>query len=421
MTTGTLNINFIIRQISRSRRQAFVFVLCVALSIVTLISLNGFSASVNSSMLNDARTLHAADIIIRSYFDLSASVMRLVEKFEAQNTIRSSRVWEFYSVVRSQKNKNSLLAKLKIVQPGYPFYGQVALKSGRDFEDVLTPGGIIVAQSLLDRLHLQVGDALHIGSATLRIKDVVLQEPDQPVNLFLLGPRIFIAAADLEALDLVKKGSRVEYRCLIKVLDGNQCPAGLQIGLKAAADPDQERVETYRTAGSRIKRFFDNLFFFLSLISIFTLLLAGIGIQSALTAFLKEKEKTIAVMKTVGASSGFHHPPLYFYPLDPGTGGNACRTCLRPFSPVRVGSSFQRPFARQYIPEYFLAGARRRALPGGFGRRSVFFYPPASVKRHQADHHFPQGAHSHQNRAAHLSEHVFNNRLFSVAGILAGQ
>ena len=206
--------------------------------------------------------------------------------------------------MRSPKNSNSLLAKLKIVQPGYPFYGKVKLKSGRDFKSVLAPGGIIVAQSLLDRLNLRVGGTLHIGSATLTIKDVVLQEPDQPVNLFSLGPRIFIAAADLQALDLVKKGSRVQYRCLIKVLDDNSVRP-IADRLKMAADPDQERVETYRTAGSRIKRFFDNLFFFLSLISIFTLLLAGIGIQSALTAFLKEKEKTIAVMKTVGARSAF--------------------------------------------------------------------------------------------------------------------
>ena len=278
--------------------------LCVALSIVTLISLNGFSASVNTSMLNDAKTLLAADIVIHSHNDLSPGVLNTVRQMEADNEIVGTRIWEFYSVVRSQQGSGSLLAKLKLVQPGYPFYGQVVLKSGRRFDTVLKPGGIIVAQSLLDRLNLGLGDLLHIGSTTLTIKDVVVQEPDQPVNLFTLGPRIFISADDLAALDLVKKGSRVEYDYLIKVLAEDNLPA-IADRLKSVADPDQERVDTYRTARSRIKRFFDNLFFFLSLISIFTLLLAGIGIQSALSAFLKEKETTIAVMKTVGAKSAF--------------------------------------------------------------------------------------------------------------------
>ena len=304
MTSASLNTQFIIRQIVRSRRQAVVFVLCVALSIVTLISLNGFSASVNTSLLNDAKTLHAADIVIQSYQGLSLATVNTVRQLEDQNQIISNRIWEFYSVVRSQKSRDSLLAKLKIVHPGYPFYGRVVLRSGRNFDSVLTPGSIIVAPHLLDRLGLQVGDPLHVGSTSLTIKDFVLQEPDQPVNLFLLGPRIFIAAADIDRLDLVKKGSRVRHLFLIKVLEEDKIDL-IADRLKSVADSDQESVDTYRTARSRIKRFFDNLFFDLSLISIFTLLLAGIGIQSALTAFLKEKEKTIAIMKTVGARSNF--------------------------------------------------------------------------------------------------------------------
>ena len=304
MKSGILHPQFILRQIVRSRRQAIVLVLCVALSIVTLISLNGFSASVNTSLLKDAKSLQAADIIIQSYQEISPATMNIIRQLEDQNQIISNRVWEFYSVVRSQKSQDSLLAKLKIVQPGYPFYGQVVLKSGRIFESVLTPGVIIVAQHLLDRLGLMVGDSLNVGSTTLTIKDVVLQEPDQPLNLFFLGPRIFIAAEDIDRLDLVKKGSRIRHLYLLKVLDEAKIRS-IADRIRKVAAADQESVDTYRTARSRIKRFFDNLFFDLSLICIFTLMLAGIGIQSALTAFLKEKESTIAIMKTVGAKSNF--------------------------------------------------------------------------------------------------------------------
>ena len=110
MTGGLLNIHFIIRQIVRSRRQAAVLVLCVALSIVTLISLNGFSASVNTSLLKDAKTLHGADIIIQSYHEISPGTVNTVQQLENQNQIISNRVWEFYSVVRSEIGRDSLLA-----------------------------------------------------------------------------------------------------------------------------------------------------------------------------------------------------------------------------------------------------------------------------------------------------------------------
>ena len=87
MISGILNTHFIVRQIIRSRRQAVVFVLCVALSIVTLISLNGFSASVSTSMLNDAKTLHAADIIIHAHADLSPSITHSVAQLKADDDI----------------------------------------------------------------------------------------------------------------------------------------------------------------------------------------------------------------------------------------------------------------------------------------------------------------------------------------------
>jgi putative ABC transport system permease protein len=143
-----------------------------------------------------------------------------------------------------------------------------------------------------------------VGRALLTIEDVVLQEPDQPASFFLLGPRIFIAAEDLEQLDLVKEGSRVRFLCLLKVHNENDIDSVVE-RLNAVADRDFVSVNTFRTAQSRVKRFFDNFLFFLGLIGIFTLLLAGFGIQSTLSAFLKEKEKTIAIMKTVGATSSF--------------------------------------------------------------------------------------------------------------------
>ena len=304
MNNGFIHIQFIVRQIIRSRRQGFVFLLCVALSIVTLISLNGFSDSVRTSMQKDAKKLNAADIIIHSHHDLSPAVNDAVARLETGNEIEATRVWEFYSMVRPQNNQEALLAKLKVIQAGYPFYGKVVLKSGRDISGVLTKGSIIVAPALLDRLKLDVGDQLHVGNAVLKISDVVLTEPDQPVNFFFLGPRIFVSADDLSQLDLLTKRSRVTYNYLIKVFDQSRIDA-IANRLRAVADQELERVDTFETARSGVNRFFDNLLFFLSFIGIFTLLLAGVGIQSALNALLKENEKTIAIMKTIGATSRF--------------------------------------------------------------------------------------------------------------------
>jgi putative ABC transport system permease protein len=66
----------ILRQVRRSSRQSGLFVLCVALSLTTLTAFSGFARSVGRALLDDARTLHAADIIIRSYDPISGPLLQ---------------------------------------------------------------------------------------------------------------------------------------------------------------------------------------------------------------------------------------------------------------------------------------------------------------------------------------------------------
>jgi len=299
-----LNLRFVARQITGAKRQCAVFVLCVALSMVSLVSLGSFSRSVQSSLLRDAQALHAADIIIHAHAPLPAPLQEKLASLTRQKVLVSARYYEFYSVLRKAVGEGSLLSNLKVVEPGYPFYGKVVLASGRSLSEALTPGSLVVEQSLLDRLQIHLGDALRVGNATLTVRDVVLQEPDRPVNFFALGPRVFVAAADLEALGLIGKESRVEYVTLSKVFQPKDVDR-VAAELRQSQGESRLRVDTYQSADSRVKRFFDNLLFFLNLSGIFTLLLAGFGIQSTLFALLKEQERTIAVMKAIGARSRF--------------------------------------------------------------------------------------------------------------------
>lgn len=299
-----LNLRFVLRQIAGARRQCTLFVLCVALSLIALVSLESFNRSVNSSLLRDAKALHAGDIIVHSHAPLPAALQAELAALIRRGALQTARYYDFYSVLRKVQGEGSLLCDVKVVERGYPFYGKVLLASGRTLGEVLTPGSLVVEQSLLDRLQVRVGDRLAVGNATLTIKDVLIQEPDRPVNLFALGPRVLVAAADLDSLGLIGSTSRVEYVTLAKVLDPKKIDA-IASELRSAAGQSRVRVDTYRSADSRVKRFFDNLLFFLNLSGIFTLLLAGFGIQGTLFALFKEQERTIAIMKAVGARSRF--------------------------------------------------------------------------------------------------------------------
>jgi putative ABC transport system permease protein len=281
-----------------------MFVVCVALSIAALIALGGFSESVNRSMLRDARQLHASDIRAHSHYDFSPALLQAVDALQRQGTVDTARIWEFQSMVRALGDTAPLLASIKVVERGYPFYGTVALESGKPFVEMLSRGAVVVGRTLLDRLQLKVGDRVRIGQATLVIRDVLLQEPERPLEFFSLGPRVLVAAEDLAELDLVKPGSRVHYSMLLRVADERGLDR-IAAGLRSRARDPEERVETYRTAESGVKRFLDNFLFFLGLIGVFALILAGIGIETVLASFLREQERTLGILKALGTTRRF--------------------------------------------------------------------------------------------------------------------
>lgn len=299
-----LLIRMILREVRQNRQQTAVLFLCIVLSVVGLTALGGFQANVQQAMLRDARQLHAADVIARSSFPFLPAMEAKLARYAERPDIATARVWEFYTVVRTMDASSSLLSAVKVVEPGYPFYGQVETASEQPFAEMLTPGNVLVEQALLDRLGLSVGSRIYLGDVAMVIRDVVVSEPDRPVTVFSLGPRIFVNARDRGKLGLITQGSRVRYKALLRLPEG-LTPETVQNDLLSAADLAQERVDTFRSADSRLKRFFDNLLFFLKLVSIFTLLLAGIGIQSVLTALLRTRIKTMAAMKALGAPNAF--------------------------------------------------------------------------------------------------------------------
>ena len=119
-----LNVRFIFRQIASSGKQAFIFILCVALSLLTLVSLGGFSSSVRSSMLKDARQLHAADIIIHSHYPLSPGLDAAIKNLEKQGLAVGAHVDEFYSMATSPDRQKSVLSLLKWLKKDIPFMGR---------------------------------------------------------------------------------------------------------------------------------------------------------------------------------------------------------------------------------------------------------------------------------------------------------
>jgi putative ABC transport system permease protein len=222
---------------------------------------------------------------------------------EAARPYGGIRTTEMFTVALAPSTDLSLFSKLKAVEPGYPLYGELPLASGGDPHQVLRQG-VIVEARVLERLGLELGEEIKVGTRLFKVADIALQEPDRPLGMFGVSPRIFIAHDQLESTGLLRPGGYLERRLHIKLPDPLQAEQ-VATKLREAAVPDQERVETWESPPVSMQRFVENFFTFLDMMAVLATALGGLGMQSTLSTWLANRRQAIAVLKTLGAPRGF--------------------------------------------------------------------------------------------------------------------
>ncbi len=115
-----VNGRFLLRELLYSKKQAAIYILCVSLSLVSLIAVNSFKRDIDRSISGDARALHGGDIILHSHYDLSQGLQRAVVGLTEGKKATAVRTRAFYSVARKSDESGSLLCNIKVVENGYP-------------------------------------------------------------------------------------------------------------------------------------------------------------------------------------------------------------------------------------------------------------------------------------------------------------
>jgi putative ABC transport system permease protein len=297
------------REMHSSRGKFFFVILSVAIGVAALTGVRGFSASFRTALLNRARSIMAADLSARMFQQPTPEQQKGLDEI-AGSGVEITPVTELLSMASSAKTLDPLLVSLKGVDPAmYPFYGEVELSPAAPLKTVLTPETVVVADDLLVRLNMKVGDQLKIGTQLFRIASVVVNEPDRLSSTFAAGPRVLISREGLEASGLLAPGSRAGQRFLFKVPKPR---SGAPISDKAVADlkarlekllPEAQIID-YRETNPALTQGLDRATSLLSLMSLVALVLGAIGVAMAMRAHLQQRLDTIAIMKSLGARSG---------------------------------------------------------------------------------------------------------------------
>jgi putative ABC transport system permease protein len=293
------------RELRSSWRRLLFFFICVAVGVGAIVALRSIVQSVRAGLTREARSLLTADVVVQTNRGWDVATRAKLDQLLADPRILDrTEALETATMVRPDSNAAvARMVELRAVQEKFPFYGKVVLQDGVPYShDLLRGQGVLVRPDLLMQFNQKVGDRLMIGGRPFTIRGVISKEPGRRAGAFSLGSRVMVDYADLKATGLLSFGSRANEQVLLRVAADRS--EALARDLRQSMRDRFVNVRSYRATEDQIGEELERAENYLSLVGFIIVVLGGIGVWSVTRVFVRQKIRSVAILKCLGATVG---------------------------------------------------------------------------------------------------------------------
>ncbi|MES0119066.1 ABC transporter permease [Mesorhizobium sp. C277A] len=305
--TLKLAFRFSLREMRGGLSGFLIFLACIALGVAAIGGVNSVAQAITAGVADQGQTLLGGDL----RFQLNQRDATPAESTFLDRLGTVSHSANMRSMARLDDGSDQALVEAKAVDDAYPLYGalETAPQLGREdlFGEKSGVFGAAAPDLLFDRLNVEIGDRLKVGSATFELRARLVSEPDAVSDGFGFAPRLMVSMQGLAASGLIQPGSLVENAYKVRLPAGASEADLKAIQDRAASDfPEagwsiRTRSNAAPALSSNIERFSQ----FLTLVGLTALVVGGVGVANAVRAYLDGKRGVIATFKSLGASGGF--------------------------------------------------------------------------------------------------------------------
>lgn len=305
-----MNLSVSVRIAVRELRAGFrnglrgfrIFIACLALGVAAIAAVGSVRSAIEAGLSENGARLLGGQAELEFTYRFAND---REQAWLAENTSAVSEIADFRSMVVVDRPSGAErgLTQVKAVDAAYPLVGSVELDPMISLELALggadgTPGAVM-DRLLMDRLALNVGDTFRLGTQTFVLMAELISEPDN-VGAFGLGPRTMVALDGLDGSGLLAPGTlfSTKYRMMF---DPNADLSALEAQVDDDFAQSGARWQDARNGAPGVSEFVDRLGGFLVLVGLSGLAVGGVGVASAVRAFLARKTNVIATLKTLGA------------------------------------------------------------------------------------------------------------------------
>ena len=292
-------LNMAWRDSRASRRRLVLYSLSVVLGIAALVSIGSFSANVRQAIDSEAKGLLGADLFVTSPAPLSAPVIDYLGSLQGD----IAREQTFSSMMTFPAVTRLRLVQVHAVEGAFPFYGKFETEPAGAAALLGTGEPVVILEpTLLAQFNLATGDRVKLGRTMFRVAGSLRKVPGESPGVAMMAPRAYIPMRALAATGLSGPEALARFRAMVRLPAGRNADAVVR-DMREKFPLMRLSFETVAERKRNLGQAIEHLDGFLSLVGFVALVLGGIGVASALHAYIREKIATVAVLRCLGASA----------------------------------------------------------------------------------------------------------------------
>ncbi|WP_299350897.1 FtsX-like permease family protein [uncultured Shimia sp.] len=290
------------RELRGGLRGFRIFLGCLLLGVATIAAIGTVRASIEAGLAAEGAALLGGDAEMDFTYRFASDEERA---WMATNSERLSEIVDFRSmavVTRGSETERGL-TQMKAVDGAYPLVGSVSLAPDMPLAEALADQdglpGVVMQKILIDRLGLSIGDEVAFGSQRFRLTAELTNEPDNAGG-FGLAPRSIVTTSALADSGLLAPGTLFSTKYRLDFPE-NTALEPLKADALAQFEGKGLRWRDSRNGAPGVAEFVERLGAFLILVGLSGLAVGGIGVSSAIRAYLAGKTPVIATLRSLGA------------------------------------------------------------------------------------------------------------------------
>lgn len=280
-----------------SWNKLFLFMASIVLGIAAVVSIQSFSYNLKNNIALQSKALMGSDYKIDTNKTPNENLIAIIDSLGGAD----AKEINFSSMVLFPQNTTSKFVQVRGISGNFPFYGSIETEPKNAAINYQKTETALVDATVMLQLNLKVGDIIKIGNTSLPIGGALKSVPGSSSIFSTIAPPVIIPFGYIEKSELIQIGSRLDYEFYFVAKPETDLDY-LDNVLDDKLDKVDADLDIHTSSSNRLGRRYDNFAKFINLVAFIALLLGCIGIASAVHIYIKEKLRSVAILKCIGAS-----------------------------------------------------------------------------------------------------------------------